>query len=162
MIILTISLLGRGTPPAYHEVLVTRNHENMPSVPRNNSPVAQRGAGAKKCWGPAPLTIVNILRVRILSFSDGAGTPEKFAPAPSGNPHLRHQEIWSVQDQAMAWHRTMCNIKDVISPALQRNTLPVSQSSEKHASCTCPVSYCLPATYNFFPRALQSLKSGNS
>ncbi len=39
----------------------------------------------KKSWGPAPLTIINILRVRILSFSSGAGNPEKTAPAPSRN-----------------------------------------------------------------------------
>ena len=23
---------------------------------------------------------------------------------------------------------------------------------KKHASCACPVSYCLPVTYNFFPK----------
>ena len=54
-------------------------------VPQNTLLIAQHGAGAKKSWGPAPLTIINILRVRILSFSSGAGNPEKTAPAPSRN-----------------------------------------------------------------------------
>ena len=47
--------------------------------------VAQHGAGAKKCWGPAPLIISNILRVNNLSFSDGAGNHENSAPAPLGD-----------------------------------------------------------------------------
>ena len=53
-------------------------------VPQNTLLIAQRGAGAKKSWGPAPLKFINILKVRSLSFSVGAGNPEKSAPAPSG------------------------------------------------------------------------------
>ena len=50
-----------------------RRRNKQPAVLRNVSPVAQSGAGAKKCWGPAPLEIINILNIRNLSFSGGAG-----------------------------------------------------------------------------------------
>ncbi len=38
--------------------------------------VARNGAGAKKFWGPAPQIIINILKIRNLSFHDGAGRHE--------------------------------------------------------------------------------------
>ena len=126
MIILTISLLGRGTPLAYHEVLVARAHENIPAVPRNNSPVAQHGAGAKKCWGPAPLKIINILKVRSLSFSDGAGNPEKFAPAPSRDLACSYQLYHEMPFYRHGTNKTAlpCNETPFQGDGLRNNMLP--------------------------------------
>ncbi len=38
--------------------------------------VSQHGAGAKKFWGPVPLFIINILKIRNLSFHNGTGRHE--------------------------------------------------------------------------------------
>ncbi len=66
-------------------LLAARDPQIRPAVLRNALLVAQHGAGAKKCWGPAPLIIINILKVRNLSFYGGAGNHKKSAPAPIGN-----------------------------------------------------------------------------
>ena len=58
---------------------------NRHAVPRNILLVARNGAGAKKCWGPAPQYKNNILKVRNLSFYGAAGYHKKSAPEPFGN-----------------------------------------------------------------------------
>ena len=77
----------RGNRPAVlrKPLPVVLDHQKSPHVLRNTLLVTRRGAGAKKCWGPAPQYNNNILKVRNLSFSNGAGHHEKFAPAPSGD-----------------------------------------------------------------------------
>ena len=60
----------------------------------------QHGAGAKKCWGPAPLYIINILKIRNLSFHNGAGRREKSAPAPSGN-HVEVKLMLSIGNRSV-------------------------------------------------------------
>ncbi len=102
IIISRISRICYRTSVLRNTLLVAREQQNSPAVPRNTLPVArehkflpavlrrpllviQHGAGAKKCLGPAPLIISNILRVNNLSFSDGAGNHENSAPAPLGD-----------------------------------------------------------------------------
>ena len=112
-------------PVLRNRLLVARGYEFLPAVLRNRLLVARHGAGAKKCLGPAPLQIINFLNIKCLRFSGGASPHKKSAPAPSRNL------------------------------ACSKSFFGLAQNSEKHASCACPVSYCLPATYNFFPKALQ-------
>ena len=65
--------------------LLAREWGNLHPVPQNIRLVARNGAGAKKCWGPAPQYKNNILKVRNLSFYGAAGYHKKSAPAPFGN-----------------------------------------------------------------------------
>ncbi len=50
------------------------------------------------------------------------------------NLHLRHQETWSV------------------STSYTTKRLACGTGLREDASCTCPVSFCLLVTYNFFPK----------
>ena len=69
-------------------------------MPRNYLLAAGHGAGAKKCWGPAPLYIINILKIRNLSFSNGASPHKKSAPAPSGN-HVEVKLMLSIGNRSV-------------------------------------------------------------
>ena len=60
-------------------LLAARDPQIRPAVLRNALLVAQHGAGAKKDWEPAPLKIINILKVRNLSFSNGASNHENMS-----------------------------------------------------------------------------------
>ena len=81
-------------------LLAARDPQIRPAVLRNALLVAQHGAGAKKCWGPAPLIIINILKVRNLSFYGGAGNHKKSAPAPSEN-HVEVKLMLSIGNRSI-------------------------------------------------------------
>ena len=85
IIISRISRICYRTSVLRNTLPVAREHKFLPAVLRRPLLVIQHGAGAKKCLGPAPLIISNILRVNNLSFSDGAGNHENSAPAPLGD-----------------------------------------------------------------------------
>ena len=77
---------------AIKEILVVQG----PVVLRKTLLVAQHGAGAKKCRGPAPRHYYKELIIRYLRNDIGAGDHEKFAPAPStgAERHVFAPKCW--------------------------------------------------------------------
>ena len=70
------------------------------------------------------------------------------------NLHLRHQETWSVP--------TSCTTK-CLSAGTEPTKLPCRATKRpsremglrEHASCACPVFYCISVIYDFFPKAVE-------